>query len=64
LLADLKKAREQFEENVRLLGPQSFKTHPEQFNLYMGLANLAGAMEQLARQVSAIQSDLQSLRRS
>lgn len=62
MLADLRAAERQFEENVRLLGPKGNESDPEKFNLYMGLANLAGGLANLTNQVSTLQQDIRNIK--
>jgi hypothetical protein len=58
MAADLHTAQKQFEENLKFLGPDGPRTEPEKFNLYAGLANLAGGLAALASQVASIQNEL------
>ncbi len=64
MLGDLRTAQRQFEENVRLLGPNGHNTDPERFNLYMGLANIAAALNTLAAEVAELRSAVATLRRT
>ncbi len=58
---DARKAKEQFEENLRLFAPAD--REPEKFNLYAGLANLASEIESLRLEVRRIRQVVESLQR-
>lgn len=49
-------AKQQFKENIRLLGPSAVTTAPEKVNLYNGLLNLVEALERMSQDVQYIRS--------
>ena len=51
-------AMQAFEENLKRLGANGFKTDPEKFNLYAGLLNLAEEVMHIRSEVQTIKQAL------
>ena len=49
-----------FDENIRLFAKAA--THPEKYNLYNGLANIAKAIQELESEVARLRTEIVRLR--